>query len=600
MAVHLLTPQDRVVGMQGLPDGYFEARVEAVGEGDRYMYVIDGSKERPDPASRWQPEGVHGPSAVVSGAFDWQDGGWFGVPLSRYVIYELHVGTFSGEGTFEAVIPRLDALRELGITAVELMPVAQFPGERNWGYDGVYPFAVQDSYGGVRGLKRLVDACHARGMAVIADVVYNHLGPEGNYLWDYGPYFTSRYKTPWGDAVNFDGEGSDHVRRYFIESALMFQQEYHVDALRVDAVHAIHDQSARPFLQELQEVLQEAALRANRRFHVIAESDLNDPRVIRDRRLGGMGLDAQWSDDFHHGLHALLTGESDGYYADFGSMTLLAEALRHGYAYTGQVSAYRKRRHGAPPWGCEPGQFVVCAQNHDQVGNRMMGERLASLVSFEAVKTALACVGLSPFVPLLFMGEEYGETAPFLYFVSHGDAELLAAVRRGRREEFAAFRDRGEPPDPGAPATFEGSRLRWERREEGRGAVLVRFVRRVLELRRTCKALSAARVDRMVVTSSEQDKTLVVVRSVGRRHALWAVNFGNERASVDVEAPAGTWDSALDSSAPAWSEQAVPSDTAGEPSERRTTSTLGCRLSVGMAPRSVQVWTKTPAPEAEE
>lgn len=597
--VHLRGPSERVVPMRSVADGYHEARVRGVSDGDRYLYVLDGGQERPDPASRWQPDGVHGASAVVSDRFEWHDQEWFGLPLAAYVTYELHVGTFTREGTFDAVIPRLSSLRELGITAVELLPVAQFPGGRNWGYDGVYPFAVQDSYGGVRGLKRLVDACHAHGMALIADVVYNHLGPEGNYLWDYGPYFTNRYKTPWGDALNFDGEWSDHVRRHFIESALMLQREFHVDALRVDAVHAIHDESAYPFLQELKEVTARGAQQVNRRFYVIAESDLNDPRVIRDRRLGGMGLDAQWCDDFHHGLHTLLTGETDGYYADFGSVALMAESMRQAYAYTGQVSAFRRRRHGAEPWGCDAGQFVVCAQNHDQVGNRMQGERLASLVPFDAVKVGIACVGLSPYLPMFFMGEEYGETAPFLYFVSHGDPELLAGVRAGRKEEFRAFRDRGEPPDPGDPATFEASRLRWELRDTGRNAALLSFFRRVLELRRTCTPLTEAKPDRVLVTSNEQDKTLVVLRSVGRHHALMAMNFGAARASVEIEAPAGTWDLLLDSASPTWSEASVVTEALVE-LEHMTTSALGSRLILSLPQRSLQLWTKTPSQEAGE
>ena len=600
LGVRLRTPVDRVVPMRSVGEGYFEVRVEGVSDGDRYLYVIDADRERPDPASRSQPDGVHAASAVCSEAFAWSDAAWFGLPLASYVLYELHVGTFTPEGTFEAIIPRLAALRELGITAVELMPVAQFPGARNWGYDGVQPFAVQASYGGPRGLKALVDACHARGLAVIVDVVYNHLGPEGNYLWDYGPYFTSRHHTPWGDAVNFDGEWSDHVRRFFLESALMLQEEFHVDALRVDAVHAIHDESARPFLQELADETEEAALRANRRFHIIAESDLNDPRLIRDRRLGGMGLSAQWCDDFHHALHALLTGETDGYYADFGSVSMMARAMCEGYAFTGQPSTYRKRRHGAVPWGCDPERFVVCAQNHDQVGNRMHGDRLAALLPFEALKLGMACVALSPFVPLFFMGEEYAETAPFPYFVSHGDAELVAAVRRGRKEEFQAFADRGEPPDPASPATFESARLRWRERDAGWHAVTKALFRRLLELRRQCLPLTAPRPDRSQVSSSEQDRTLVVQRSVGRWHAVLAMNFGAARTTCFVEVPAGTWDAWLDTAAPSWSEDADAPPPVSGPLEQRTTSALGSKLALALAPHSLQLWTKAPPPGTGE
>jgi maltooligosyltrehalose trehalohydrolase len=363
------------------------------------------------------------------------------------------VGTFTPEGTFEAIIPHLDELRELGITAVELMPVAQFPGTRNWGYDGVYPFAVQNSYGGPEGLKRLVNACHGRGIAVVLDVVYNHLGPEGNYLWDFGPYFTDRYKTPWGSAINFDGPHSDPVRRLFIENALYWVTEFRMDGLRIDAVHGILDFSAYPFLEELASAVHEKAERLNRRVYVIAESDLNDTRVIRSRELGGYGLDAQWNDDFHHALHTLLTEDQTGYYQDFGRLGDLVKAFREGFVCSGQYSSYRRRRHGNSSRDIPAGCFVVFAQNHDQVGNRMRGERLSQLVCRERMKLAAGVVFLSPFIPLLFMGEEYGETAPFPYFISHSDADLVEAVRRGRREEFAAFGWSQEPPDPQIPMT---------------------------------------------------------------------------------------------------------------------------------------------------
>ena len=340
------------------------------------------------------------------------------------------------EGTFDGAIAQLDRLCDLGVTAVELMPVSQFSGARNWGYDGVYPFAVQASYGGALGLKRFVDECHARGLAVVLDVVYNHVGPEGNYLRDFGPYFTDQYRTPWGDALNFDGPGSDQVRDFFLANALMWQTDFHIDALRLDAVHAIKDTSAYPFLAELADVCREHAAKLGRKFYLIAESDQNDARLVRSSEKGGHGLDAVWSDDYHHAVHCLLTGEREGYYQDFGELEHLALAYSDGFTYAGQHSPFRDRRHGNSAIDLEPWRFVVCCQNHDQIGNRARGERLPSLCDWESVKLAAGLVLLSPHVPLLFMGEEYGETAPFLYFVSHQDPALVEAVRQGRRERI--------------------------------------------------------------------------------------------------------------------------------------------------------------------
>lgn len=410
--VRLLTPRPRVATLDRGGQGYHHGVLEGVERGSLYVYRLDGGPERADPASRSQPQGVHGPSEVVDPQFPWEDVSWVGPRLQDYILYELHVGTFTREGTFDAIIPHLTDLRELGVTAIELMPVAQFPGTRNWGYDGVFPFAVQDSYGGPAGLKRLVNACHREGLAVVLDVVYNHLGPEGNTLGDFGPYFSERYRSPWGPALNFDGPGSDEVRRFFIENALAWITDYHVDALRLDALHAILDLSAYPFLAELAAAVRERAARLHRRVYLIAESDLNDPKLVRPPEVGGYGLDAQWNDDFHHALHALLTGERTGYYEDFGTVAHLARAFTEGYVYTGQYSVYRRRRHGVPARALPAHAFAVFAQNHDQVGNRMRGERLSALVPFEALKLAAAVVLLSPYLPLLFMGEEYGETAP--------------------------------------------------------------------------------------------------------------------------------------------------------------------------------------------
>jgi maltooligosyltrehalose trehalohydrolase len=550
--VHLMAPAERLVRMQSGERGYHHAVVEGVQPGSLYLYRLDEGGERPDPASRFQPQGVRGPSQVVSPHFEWEDARWFGLPLQDYAIYELHVGTFTPEGTFDAVIPHLGELREAGITAIELMPVAQFPGARNWGYDGVYPFAVQNSYGGPDGLKRLVNACHKLGLAVVLDVVYNHLGPEGNYLGEFGPYFTDRYKTTWGAALNFDGPHSDEVRHFFIENALHWVTEYHIDALRLDAVHAIVDHSAVPFVEELAEAVHHRAERLNRRIYVIAESNLNDARLVRPPEMGGCGLDGQWNEDFHHCLHVLLTGERAGYYQDFGGLTQLAKALREGFVYSGQYSPYHQRRHGSSSRDVPAHKLVVFAQNHDQVGNRMLGERLSQLVSFEGLKLAAGVVLLSPFVPLLFMGEEYGETAPFQYFVSHSDAALVEAVRRGRREEFAAFAWQGEPPDPQDEKTFLRSRLNRNLRGEGYHGVLFEFYRELFRLRRTIAALADLSKEQTEVLEYEKDQVLFLRRWSGNSEVFAAFNFGDREATAVVSVPGGHWCKRLDSADERW------------------------------------------------
>jgi maltooligosyltrehalose trehalohydrolase len=441
-------------------DGCFAGQVAEARIGTDYFYVLDGARARPDPVSRHQPEGVHGPSRVVDpAAFGWSDADWRGLAMSDLVIYELHVGTFTDAGSFDAVCEHLHGLRGLGITAIEIMPVAEFPGSRNWGYDGAHPYAPQSTYGGPEGLRRLVDAAHAAKLGVILDVVYNHLGPEGNYLRDFGPYFTDQYRTPWGEAINYDGRDSDEVRRYVVDNALYWITEFHVDGLRLDAVHGIFDFSTDHILAELTRAVHAQGDRLRRQTLVIAESDLNDARLVRAPERCGLGLDGQWSDDFHHAIHAALTGERAGYYADFGSATAVAEAFRHRFVLRGGHSQFRRRRHGAPADDAPAERFVVFTQNHDQVGNRARGERLASLVPFEAQKLCAALLLLSPYVPLLFMGQEYGETRPFLYFVSHGDPALALAVREGRRREFASFGWSGEIPDPQCEETFARSRL---------------------------------------------------------------------------------------------------------------------------------------------
>ncbi|MHB8640941.1 MAG: malto-oligosyltrehalose trehalohydrolase, partial [Candidatus Acidiferrales bacterium] len=482
MELQIEEPTPRRMRMERLERGYFHCSVINVRPGAKYTYRLDGTKQRPDPASRYQPLGGHGPSQVCCPKFPWSDSHWKGTPLASAVFYEVHVGTFTPAGTFDAIIPRLQELKSLGVTMLELMPVAQFPGERNWGYDGVYPYAVQNSYGGPDGLKRLVDACHQANLGLALDVVYNHLGPEGNYFGDFGPYFTDRYRTPWGNAINFDGPDSDEVRRYFIENALYWISEFHIDALRLDAIHAIIDASAKPFLEELTAQVRELAARTGRIIHVIAESDRNDPRTVQPRKTARYGFDAMWNDDFHHALHSLITGERDGYYEDFGSIHDMAKAYSEGFVYSGQYSRFRRRRHGDSSRELSPDCFLVFSQNHDQIGNRAAGERLAQIISFEALKLAAGAVLLSPFVPLLFMGEEYAETSPFQYFVSHGDEDLIHNVREGRRKEFEQFKWRDSVPDPQSPETFLRSKIHWEQRKQGQHGVLLAFYQELLGL----------------------------------------------------------------------------------------------------------------------
>lgn len=508
--------------------------------------------KRPDPASKSQPHSVHGPSQVCSEAFQWTDLAWRGLPLHDAVFYELHVGTFTPEGSLDAIIPRLPALKSLGITGIELMPIAQFPGERNWGYDGVYPFAVQSSYGGREALKRLVNSCHQLGMAVALDVVYNHLGPEGNYLNDFGPYFTDAYKTSWGQAVNFDGPYSDEVRRFFIENAMCWLTEFHIDALRLDAIHAIMDFSPKRFLEELGERADELSARLNRKIHIIAENDRNDSRVVLPRASGGYGFASQWNDDFHHSVHALLTGERQGYYVDFGGIHHVAKSLRHGFVYTGQYSRFRNRRQGSSSEAPDPKNFVAFIQNHDQVGNRAQGERLAQLVSFESLKLAAGLLLLSPFVPLLFMGEEYGETAPFQYFVSHTDEELIEKVRAGRRSEFQEFDWRADIPDPQSVDTFLRSKLHWECRENGTHRILALFYAELLKLRAMSPSLSLASKEKCAI-SVVKPGGLIIERWHERDRTVALLNFERSSVSVNCALAPGVWEKQLDSGEKKWS-----------------------------------------------
>ncbi|MGH7664682.1 MAG: malto-oligosyltrehalose trehalohydrolase, partial [Gemmatimonadaceae bacterium] len=471
--------------MERLDLGWHAVGAEVLA-GDDYGFALDGGETLPDPRSQWQPNGVHGLSRVVDhDAFVWTDQFFRPPPLASVIVYELHVGTFTPEGTFGAAAGRLDYLLSLGITAVELMPVAEFPGARGWGYDGVDLFAPHHAYGGPEGLKTFVDAAHAAGLAVILDVVHNHLGPAGNYLGRFGPYFTGKYATPWGDAVNFDGAGSTEVRRFFVESALMWLRDYRIDGLRIDAVHAILDLSATHFLEELTGAVRALEAEVGRPKYVVAESDLNDPRLVRSTEAGGYGMDASWSDDFHHALHAVLTGERAGYYADFGSLDDLATAVTDVYVYGGRYSTYRGRAHGRAPTGLPGTRFLGFLQNHDQVGNRARGERSTHLMSTGRLEIGAALVLTSPFVPLLFMGEEWGAATPFQYFTDHEDEDLGRAVSEGRRSVFRAFGwDPSDVPDPQDAATFLRSKLDWAETNEGVHAELLDWHRKLIALRK--------------------------------------------------------------------------------------------------------------------
>jgi maltooligosyltrehalose trehalohydrolase len=518
--------------MTAVAGGWWTIDVADVRADTDYAFRLDEGEPLPDPRSPWQPAGVHGPSRGVDhGAFRWRDREWRGMHLPSAVLYELHIGTFSGDGTFDSAIKHLDHLVDLGITAVELLPVAEFSGERNWGYDGVDLFAPHHAYGGPAGFKRFVDACHTRGLGVVLDVVYNHLGPEGNYLSRFGPYFTDFYVTPWGQAVNCDQRGSHEVRRFVIDNALMWLRDYHVDGLRLDAIHAIVDTSAVHILEQLSCEVEELAAEVGRPLHLIAESDLNDPRVIRGRDVGGHGLDAQWSDDLHHALHALLTGEKNGYYEDFGSLDDVADALEEAWIYAGRYSRHRDRVHGRPHGGMPGWKFLVYLQNHDQVGNRAVGDRISHGIPLPRVKVGAALYLLSAFVPMVFQGEEWAASSPFQYFTGHEDRELGRAVAQGRRSEFASFGwTADEVPDPQDPATFERSKLQWKELRRTPHAEHLDWYRALIRLRRATPDLADGRLDLVKVTADDDACTLVVERGL----ITIVANLGGAEAKVEI------------------------------------------------------------------
>ena len=526
---------DRSFALVRAGGGWWSSPDRRLAAGERYWFRIDRGRQLPDPRSPSQPEGVTGPSCHVDhSTFEWSDRHWQAKPLPAALIYELHIGTFTPEGTFEAAISSLDHLVSLGVSHIEIMPVAEFLGDYGWGYDGVFPFAPHHTYGGPVGLKRLVDACHARGLAVLLDVVYNHLGPSGNYLPQFGPYFTDSHHTPWGNAINFDGAYSDEVRRYFCDNARMWLRDYHLDGLRLDAVHTIVDISAVPFLEQLATEVDALKASLGRHLILIAESDLNDPRVVRPWELGGFGLDAQWSDDIHHALHTVLTDERDGYYSDFGSLTDLATSMTRPFVYAGRHSSFRLRRHGRPAVGLSANKFVAYLQNHDQLGNRARGERLGHLVNLDRAKIGAALILVSPYVPLLFQGEEWAAESPFQYFVDFkAEPDLAQAVVRGRQKEFAAFGWKPEMvPDPTDRRAFERSKLDWSEIERGRHPEILAWHRELIQLRARISALTDGRLDLIDAVCDEKQGWLRVTRGP----ALIVCNFAADLRCVPVPA----------------------------------------------------------------
>lgn len=565
--VELILPDrdQKIVTMHPDAMGYWSFTIDDITPLTRYFFRIDG-KDLPDPASRFQPEGVHGPSAIVDPGFSWTDQTWKGLPLKEMVIYELHVGTFTPSGTFQGIIEKLPYLKDLGINAIELMPLAQFPGGRNWGYDGVYPFAVQNSYGGPQGLKQLVNEAHHHGIAVILDVVYNHQGPEGNYFGEFAPYFSDRYKTFWGSAINFDDAYCDGVRNFYWQNALMWLDEFHVDGLRLDAVHAIWDFSAEHFIEGLVARTKEVQKKHGVEKVLIAEFDLNNPRYINDPSRGGYGMNGQWVDEFHHALHSLVTGERDGYYEDFGDAHHLAKAYRDGYVYTGRYSQHRRKLFGKRTDNAY-GQFVVFSQNHDQVGNRMAGDRLTTQLTFEQLKLCAAAVLLAPQVPMLFMGEEWGETNPFQYFISHTDEKLVEMVRAGRKKEFSYFNWQGKIPDPQSEETFKQCVLSWDLTGDPNRRKLIDLYKTLITLRRTRAALqNDSRAD-VKVHHDEGSDIIAIERKGGGDRVVLVLNFTKETAPFAVPDYLHNTSKVLDTSAISWrgpGEIAPPNIKAGD------------------------------------
>lgn len=538
--------------------GFWTLQTRALWPGDRYGFLLDGKGPFPDPATLHQPEGVHGLSEACDlQKFEWTDQGWENPAMKDYMIYELHTGTFTPEGTFAAMERKLDYLVQLGMNAIEIIPVSQFAGDRNWGYDGVFPYSVQESYGASgaaapEALQRLVNACHQKGIAVILDMVYNHLGPEGNILGHFGHYFTDKYHTPWGDAINFDDAWSDAVRHYFVQNALMWFRDFHIDALRLDAVHAIKDFSPVHILQEIRQQVDVLSRQTGKAHYLIVEMDLNDTRFIKPIEAGGYGMHAQWSDEFHHALRVSSGQERSGYYSDFEGVVSLGKAFRDAYVFDGIYSDHRKRKFGMKADGIPGHQFIVFSQNHDHIGNRMLGERTSQLVSFEMQKLMAGTVFVSPFIPLLFMGEEWAEPNPFQYFVSHTDPELAEAVRKGRKSEFAAFHLEGEAPDPMAVSTFENSKLQWALIDQPPHRTMLHYYQKWIALRKGQQVLRECDRNGLSVEVFQEKELLCIQRVWGRQHLVAFLNFSKTSLEVLLPYEHLSWHKLIASSDPVW------------------------------------------------
>ncbi|MBD1422077.1 malto-oligosyltrehalose trehalohydrolase [Sphingobacterium chuzhouense] len=530
--------------------GYWYAESKEITVGQLYQFVIDG-EALPDPVSRSQPEGVHGPSAVIDLRFDWTDQDYRCPLLRDFIIYELHVGTFSPTHDFNGIIERLPYLKNLGITAIEVMPVAQFPGERNWGYDGTFLFAVQHSYGGALGLQRLVDACHREGIAVILDVVYNHFGPEGNYLDKYGPYLTDKYQTPWGKAVNYDDSWSHGVRDFVCENVRMWFQDFHIDALRLDAVHAIKDFSPSHILQDIRRTTDLIIRETGRTHYLIAECDLNDRRFLEPLEQNGFAVDAQWLDEFHHALRVAAGEEKKGYYEEFNGIVHLAKAYEQAYVFTGQYSTHRQKFFGSSTERIPREKFIVFSQNHDQVGNRMLGERSSVLFTPDLQRLMAMAVMVSPFIPLLFMGEEWASQKPFLYFVSHSDPDLIAAVRKGRTEEFSDFHGDGEVSDPQDVKTFNNSVLDWTEKDIADHQRMFHYYQSLIALRKSNTVLRNRRRENLRVSSDTEKDSLILHFEHAKETLICILNFSSSIQRFAIQKDKA-WEKVWDTAESRW------------------------------------------------
>ncbi len=535
--------------------GYWYITTPLLKPGSLYTFVLDDEKECQDPASLAQPDGVEGPSkAIDTTSFYWEDQNWVTPPLENYLLYELHVGTFTTEGTFAAVEEKLDYLKALGVNAIEIMPIGQFSNARNWGYDGVFAFAAQDSYGGAADLQHLVNACHFKGISVVLDVVYNHFGPEGNFLEHYGPYLTDKYQTPWGKAVNFDDAWCDGVRRHVLENALMWFRDFHIDALRLDAAHAIKDSSPVHILQELRQQVDHLMETTGRRHYMMVECDLNDPRFIKPLSEHGYGMDAQWIDEFHHSLRVTVGEEQTGYYADFDGISNLAKSFRDAYVYNGQFSKVRQKLFGHKADTNPGNQFIVFSQNHDQVGNRKRGERSSQLYSYDILKVLAGSVLVSPFIPLLFMGEEWGETNPFFYFASMSEPKLAKKIKQGRKDEFSTSKSKGEVPDPDTEETYQQAKLQWDSIQQNPHQTLLRYYQTLIALRQQLPALHNLNRQQVEVTACDNQQTLLLHRWHDDQHVLCLINFSNQPQEITLAISDTNihWHKLLDSAEQTW------------------------------------------------